>query len=310
MERKTECEIVQDLLYGYVDKVLNPESKKLVDKHLIECKECQKKLEEINNDSKEENSEIKQIDYLKKIRRKNRIKTILTVIGIFICILLIIFLRKFIIINSIYGTAQKTINNNNYYKEISQPIYNGEVGKETEHSLINKIYYKDGKYKEILEIYNETELTYAVTTYRTLNSDENIVIHENKVYIQKDEMLRENNTEQSFLVSPLIQNSTMRDKLIMALFNSIEIENEYNGKAYVLKDLRDDWIEYVFDKETGLPIGITNSKRLKKIPGSTIVGEMEPRKSNFGYKFGIVTDEDVAVPDLKEYEVQYVTDTE
>ena len=29
MERKTECEIVQDLLLGYVDGVLNAESKKI-----------------------------------------------------------------------------------------------------------------------------------------------------------------------------------------------------------------------------------------------------------------------------------------
>ena len=40
MERKTECEIVQDLLLGYVDGVLNAESKKLVEKHLSECEKC------------------------------------------------------------------------------------------------------------------------------------------------------------------------------------------------------------------------------------------------------------------------------
>ena len=39
MNKKTECEIVQDLLLGYVDDVLNTESKKLVEKHLLECKE-------------------------------------------------------------------------------------------------------------------------------------------------------------------------------------------------------------------------------------------------------------------------------
>ena len=49
MERKTECEIVQDLLLGYVDGVLNAESKKLVEKHLSECEKCRKRLEDIRN---------------------------------------------------------------------------------------------------------------------------------------------------------------------------------------------------------------------------------------------------------------------
>ena len=49
MEKKTECMIVQDLLLGYVDDVLNEESKKVVEKHLAECDVCQKRLKDINN---------------------------------------------------------------------------------------------------------------------------------------------------------------------------------------------------------------------------------------------------------------------
>ena len=50
---KRECEIVQDLLLGYVDNVLNTESKKLVEKHLLQCSNCQKRLEEIKKDINE-----------------------------------------------------------------------------------------------------------------------------------------------------------------------------------------------------------------------------------------------------------------
>lgn len=58
MKNKTECEIVEDLLLGYVDGVLNTESKKLVDKHLLECDNCLKRLNEIKNDIEEnENNE-------------------------------------------------------------------------------------------------------------------------------------------------------------------------------------------------------------------------------------------------------------
>ena len=35
MDKKTECEIVQDLLFGYADEVLNTQSKKLVEKQEV-----------------------------------------------------------------------------------------------------------------------------------------------------------------------------------------------------------------------------------------------------------------------------------
>ena len=88
MNKKTECEIVQDLLLGYVDDVLNTESKKLVEKHLLECKECKKRLNEIQEDFElNKDNQNRQIDYLKKVRRKNIIKSIIIAIGIifFIC---------------------------------------------------------------------------------------------------------------------------------------------------------------------------------------------------------------------------------
>ena len=53
MEKRKECEIVQDLLLGYVDNILNKESKKLVEEHLKSCEECQRQLKEINKDIQE-----------------------------------------------------------------------------------------------------------------------------------------------------------------------------------------------------------------------------------------------------------------
>ena len=102
MDKKTECEIVQDLLLGYADKVLNNESKKLVDKHLIECEICKAKLDDINQDiNQDKNNQKKQIDYLKKVRRKNNIKIVISVLGIIFLIFSIIFLRKFLILNDL-----------------------------------------------------------------------------------------------------------------------------------------------------------------------------------------------------------------
>ena len=72
---KKECEIVQDLLVNYSDNILNKSSNELVEKHLSECEDCKKMFEEIvAEENKDKKNEKKQIDYLKKYRRKMRIK--------------------------------------------------------------------------------------------------------------------------------------------------------------------------------------------------------------------------------------------
>ena len=117
MEKKVECKIVQDLLLGYVDNVLNEESKNLVEKHLAECSICRNKLEEIKSDIKEnDNTQKKEIDYLKKIRRNSIIKSIIIAISIIIATFFIIILSKFIIINNIFVKGEKTLQTENFYK--------------------------------------------------------------------------------------------------------------------------------------------------------------------------------------------------
>ena len=104
MKNKKECEIVQDLLVNYADGILNPESKKLVEEHLTECESCQTELKHIKEDIKgNDNKEQIELDYLRKIRIKTKIKSILIAIGIILLIAFIIFLNNFFKINSIHN---------------------------------------------------------------------------------------------------------------------------------------------------------------------------------------------------------------
>lgn len=145
MERKTECEIVQDLLLGYVDGVLNMESKKLVEKHLTECKKCQEKLDEIKSDMKEsEKIQKTQIDYLKKIRRRNRVKSVVMAIAILFLLCLVLYLNKFVKINHMMNQAEELLGSNNFYKETTQILSSNETS-------VSKEYYKDGKYKQVFD---------------------------------------------------------------------------------------------------------------------------------------------------------------
>lgn len=86
---KKECEIVQDLLFGYYDEILKDASKKLVEKHLVECNECKDALKQIEKDVNPE--EIKEINYLKKVKNKINRKTIFLIIALILLILVVIF---------------------------------------------------------------------------------------------------------------------------------------------------------------------------------------------------------------------------
>ena len=88
---KKECEIVQDLIFGYCDGTLNSASKELVEKHLVKCEECKKVYEEIKKDKKMDDDKI-EIDYLKRVNKKLKRKKFLIVI-FSICIVLLVVLH-------------------------------------------------------------------------------------------------------------------------------------------------------------------------------------------------------------------------
>ena len=87
-----ECDIVQDLLFGYKDKTLHQRSKELVERHLKNCENCKSIYEEITKVETEEKKEQKQeIDYLKKVKnkigKKNKLILIISIILISIILL-------------------------------------------------------------------------------------------------------------------------------------------------------------------------------------------------------------------------------
>ncbi len=312
MERKTECEIVQDLLLGYVDGVLNAESKKLVEKHLSECEKCRKKLEDIRKDIKEnENNQKKEIDYLKKIRRKSRIKSILIALGIILLILLGIYLYQLITICNISNKAENSLSSNNFYKETTDIIGEGET-------VVTRTYYKDGKYKSVSEIYTEEGIETKFTEYATAGSDESIYISEvnKKITVEKGEFTKMANKEENLKgVNLPFDTNNFILKMGTAFIMSINTDTYQVGKEYYVLNNRferaQNW-EMWIDKETGLPIKIINREGRKSFyTGTQVVKEVNDNIQEYKYEFGTVTDEDVAVPDinsLSEYTIEYIND--
>lgn len=87
---KNECEIVQDLLFGYNDKTLQNTSKEFVENHLKECNECKEILKQIQNDTETE-EEIEKINYFKKVRSKINRKNIFLIIALVLLAFVILF---------------------------------------------------------------------------------------------------------------------------------------------------------------------------------------------------------------------------
>ena len=307
MEKKIECKIVQDLLLGYVDDVLNEESKKVVEKHLSECDMCQRRLKEIRQDI--ENSEItqeKEIDYLKKIRIKNRIKSIFIAVGILFLIAVIIFLRNFIIVSSLSNKAEKSLTSENYYRESVQRV-------SSDKSVLVKEYYKDGKYKRIEEIYTDKGVDIGTATYATVNSGERIEIDsENKIVrIDRSEFAKQMNSEKN-LKNLHSAKSSLLYNVLKSLCCSIHTSYKGLGREYYVLSVWDrDKGEMWIDKETGLTLKDDhegNGTMVVYYPGSNVVKEEFRVVHEYRYEFDIVTDEDVTVPDYTGYEIKYINE--
>ncbi len=305
MKNKKECEIVQDLLMNYVDGVLNPESKKLVENHLKECEECQLELKHIQDDMKQkDNREQIELNYLKKIRIKTRVKSVLLAIGIIVLIAFVIFLNNFIKINSIMNRAEKSLQSNNFYKETSQMLGNNETS-------ITKEYYKDGKYKSIWMIYSDNGVETKSIEYANSNSDERTYINETdkKAVIEKGdvpEMKNKNIKNVPFVTG----RNSLFAKIGTTFVYSINTDTyDYGKEYYILKNRSENnrW-EIWIDKETGLPIREINRGGAKSFfMGTNVVKEIRDTIQSYKYEFDIVTDEDVEVPDLSNYTIENTT---
>lgn len=87
---KNECDLVKDLLFSYNDNILSNTSKELVTEHLKECDECKNFLEEIKQESNEK-KQVKEIDFLKSIKKNINKKNIIILIVFMLLIIIVLF---------------------------------------------------------------------------------------------------------------------------------------------------------------------------------------------------------------------------
>lgn len=103
---KNKCDLVRDLLFSYNDNILSNTSKELVEEHLKECSECKKILEEIKQDSNEK-KQIKEIDFLKSIKKNiNKKNIIILIVFIFLIIIILFNVQVYKNYNEIASTME------------------------------------------------------------------------------------------------------------------------------------------------------------------------------------------------------------
>lgn len=93
-ERKKimKCDIIEDLLPSYIEGLTSRSSNKEIEEHLQHCEGCKNFYQEMSGSTEKVKAavnptEIKNLDYLKKVRRKQIKRVILSV-----CIMLVLFI--------------------------------------------------------------------------------------------------------------------------------------------------------------------------------------------------------------------------
>lgn len=80
------CKIVQDLLPTYIENLTDSETNKFIENHIRDCTECENVLKDMNSELGETNLQRiyqeREIDYLKKIKRKNIILMSIAIITV------------------------------------------------------------------------------------------------------------------------------------------------------------------------------------------------------------------------------------
>ena len=91
------CEVVSDLLPSYVDGLTNEVTGRLVRQHLESCESCRARYAAMGAPETERPDDAREIDFLKKNRRKNRRVVLWSLAGAALLAAVILLLRAFVI---------------------------------------------------------------------------------------------------------------------------------------------------------------------------------------------------------------------
>lgn len=101
--KQIKCDVIQDLLPSYCDKISSKETNMLVEEHLQSCSNCMKKYKSINKDLNIVNNQQEEIDFLKEYRKRKTMSIIFAITIVLIIANVIIILLNTVIPNNFTG---------------------------------------------------------------------------------------------------------------------------------------------------------------------------------------------------------------
>lgn len=118
MENKMPCEVIKDLLPSYIDELTSDVTNGLVEEHVENCTSCKEvldamKAQDMTSAERQKEAQEKEIDFLKKARRRTRRIVVGSIASAFVIFLVLVFVNRFIVGNpvgneSVYCRAEVT----------------------------------------------------------------------------------------------------------------------------------------------------------------------------------------------------------
>ncbi|MBQ4046273.1 MAG: DUF4825 domain-containing protein [Lachnospiraceae bacterium] len=100
MSKKIPCEVIQDLLPSYIDELTSKASNQMINDHLLECQDCRETLASMQGGlpfAEKAEQDKKEIDFLKKTKRRGRRHIAAGIAGAFLIFAAILAIRAFLV---------------------------------------------------------------------------------------------------------------------------------------------------------------------------------------------------------------------
>ncbi len=265
---KNDCKIVQDLLPNYIEKVTSKETNEYIEKHMKNCEECTKIYNEMGQELNITSLDTKkEVDYMKKfngeVKKLKVWKKISIIIAIIFAIYIIVTLYKYSVLTKIYERNMETRNITNRY-------YYSETDDQ-----IDEFWQKDNLLKHHIK---SKEKIGDMVTWEDTNTGEKYVFwnEPRKIYSEGGQV---------FINETVFTESESKFRLMEAANPLMFVyPQKYEDKQCYHITMFE--VTEIIEKETGILLYTNNGKN-----------------STLHYSFNTVTDEDVAKPDVTEYEL-------
>lgn len=303
MKTRKNCQIIQDLLPNYIDKLTNQETNEFIEKHLEECEECKKIYQNMENktNNTEELKEKKAVNYFKKY--KNKLKFVRILLLIVVLIFLISTIRKMFILSKLSYNAENIVNSSNYHKI----TYNYE----RDNYIKLDIYKLDQKIKMVTTKVSANQTTTQVV-YGTLISRDEMGMNKYNTNVYFDDENGKTarlNMEATINVDPqnVLEVSNLFELFLGAISSHITSTTYDGEKCYDISINEKNMpamfalgsSKAYFSKKTGLQIATMGYDTEFSDSG---IGRIPPVE--YVYEFDNVTPEEFEEPDINEYTIK------